>query len=58
MDTIVMPNICKIMNFYSIVSSVCGGEDVKITFDNVPVEQGKTSTNVLKIILIVLCVLV
>lgn len=58
MDTIVLPNICTIMNIYSIPSSLCSTTDIKSVPDNVPLETGTQSTNWLKIIFIVLWILV
>lgn len=58
MDTIIMPNICIIMQFYNIPTSLCSSEDIKAVPDDLLVEKGKSSSNLLKIILIVLGVLV
>jgi len=58
MDTIIMPSICVIMQFYSIPSNLCNGEDIKAVPEDLAVESGKTSTSFLKIILIVLGILV
>ncbi|MEI8091772.1 MAG: hypothetical protein WCG98_06220 [bacterium] len=30
MDAVIMPNICKIMSFYNLVSELCPNNDVKI----------------------------
>ncbi|HPC34694.1 MAG TPA: hypothetical protein PLP73_03440, partial [Candidatus Absconditabacterales bacterium] len=53
MDSIIMPNICKIMNYYDIASETCASDDVKVVDDTaIQVEKGARSG--LKILLIVL----
>ncbi len=58
MDEIIMPNICKIMNLYSIPSNLCSTSDIRPVPDDVTLETGTTSTNWLKIIFIVLWIVV
>ncbi|HCB51205.1 TPA: hypothetical protein DEP21_01290 [Patescibacteria group bacterium] len=61
MDSIVMTNICKIMQIYNIPSATCNSTDddtIKAVPDNLTPENGTTtsssSTNWLKIVFIVL----
>lgn len=54
MDTIIMPNICVIMRFYSIPSALCNSEDTKAVPEGLAVESGKKASSLLKIILIIL----
>jgi len=60
MDTIIMPDICSIMEMYSIPSSFCSTSTLKAVPDNLTVQQGtapvatKSSTSIIKIIFIVL----
>ncbi|MBU0626965.1 hypothetical protein KKG31_00165 [Patescibacteria group bacterium] len=58
MDTIVLPNICIITQFYSIPSELCSSEDTRLVPNNVPVEIGQKSSSLLKIVFIVLGILV
>jgi hypothetical protein len=58
MDTIIMPNICVIMQFYGIPSTLCNSEDTKAVPEGLVVETGQKSSSLLKIVLIVLGVLV
>ncbi len=58
MDEIVIPNICKIMNLYSIPSNLCSTSDIKPVPENVTLETGTKSTNWLKVIFIVLWIVV
>lgn len=30
LDAVIVPNICKIMNFYNLVSELCPNNDIKI----------------------------
>ena len=46
MDTIIMPDICSIMEIYSIPSSFCSTASVKAVPDNIAVEQWTTATPV------------
>jgi hypothetical protein len=34
MDSIIMPNICKIMNYHNIASEKCSSEDIKVIDDS------------------------
>jgi hypothetical protein len=54
MDTIIMPNICIIMNIFAIPSNYCTSDTTKAVPEGVAVEQGKTSSSLLKIVFIVL----
>ena len=59
MDTIVMPDICSIMEMYSIPSSFCSTSTLKAVPDGIVTQQGTTpvkvsSTSVIKIIFIIL----
>ncbi len=54
MDTIVVPNICKIMSIYTIPSSLCSTSDIRTVPENLSVETGESSTNWLKVIFIIL----
>jgi len=58
MDTIIMPNICVIMQFYSIPSTLCNSDNTKAVPEGIAVESGQKSSSLLKIILIVLGILV
>ena len=58
MDTIIIPNICIITQFYSIPSGLCSNGDTQLVPDNLPVELGKKSSSLLSIVLIVLGILV
>ncbi len=53
MDSIIMPNICKIMNYYDIASETCASDDVKVV-DDTAVQVEKWARSGLKILLIVL----
>lgn len=53
METIIMPNMCKILDFYSIVSDLCSDGSTKVVLDDVKVDNASGS-NRWKIILIVL----
>ena len=53
MDSIIMPNICKIMNYYEIASEKCASDDVKI-IDDTAVKVERWARSGLKILLIVL----
>jgi hypothetical protein len=57
MDTIIMPNMCKILSFYSIVSDACPDSTTRIVADDVQVDNANGS-NRWKIILIVLWIIV
>jgi len=48
-DTTILPDICKIMNFYSLTSSLCPNADVKIV--TTPVAAANTGTTRRKILL-------
>jgi hypothetical protein len=50
MDTIIMPNICKIMDFYDLVSTLCPNNDVKIV-ETTPAVANPSKINRVKIIL-------
>jgi hypothetical protein len=62
MDSIVMPDICKIMEIYTIPSSFCSTSELKAVPDNITVQQGTNTTktaatsgtNIVKIIFIAL----
>lgn len=64
MNTIIMPDICSIMDIYSIPSSFCSTSNLKAVPDNITVQTGTTvavatsGTSILKIIFIVLWVFV
>jgi len=53
MDTIIMPNICKIMQYHDIASDKCSSDDIKVTDDSA-VKVEKWARSGLKILLIVL----
>ena len=64
MDTIIMPDICSIMDIYSIPSSFCSTNNLKAVPDNITVQTGttvavaKSGTSILKIIFIILGIFV
>jgi hypothetical protein len=43
-DSIILPNICKIMNFYNLVSDLCPNENIKIV--TTPVGKANASSTV------------
>ena len=64
MDTIIMPDICSIMDIYSIPSSFCSTSNLKAVPDNLAVQTWTTvavatsGTSILKIIFIILGIFV
>lgn len=57
MNLIVMPNVCKIANYYNIPSEKCGWEDTKIV-DETEIQAETGWSGFLKILLIILWVFV
>lgn len=59
MTNLIMPNICKILSFYTIISDACPNENIKIVANSDGiVASNAASSNRWKIILIVLWILV
>lgn len=60
MQTIIMPNMCKILAFYSIASEACPDNDIKVVqgSEQIQSENASGGSSWLKIVLIILWILV
>jgi hypothetical protein len=60
MQTVIMPNMCKILAFYTIASDACPDNDIKVVQggDEIQPENSAKGGSRLKIVLIILGILV